>query len=112
VEAESLGDCDHDSVIVRSGRLELLHEGVVAETVLNDQVRSCNREAVTCSRLEEMRIGVRVGEHGSHHDPSAADLPGDVAVEVLRSDDAQLSHRRGALATRRKDEGDEAGERE
>ena len=37
--------------------------------------------------LEQMRVDVGVGENACHRDVAAADLIGDVAVEILRGDD-------------------------
>ena len=40
--------------------------------------------------LEQMRVLVRIAQDADDRDPVAADLPGDVAVEILRRHDGDL----------------------
>src|SRR5207245_10991256 len=42
------------------------------------------------ARLEEVRVGVRIREDRDHRGPRAADLPGDVPVDVLGGDKSDL----------------------
>ena len=79
------------------GILEPLHEGVVADPVLDHEPRLRDGEAVARARLEEMRVGVRVGEDRRDGDVRAADLLRHVAVDVLGRDDAE---RRAACSGR------------
>ena len=89
-------------LVARARVLEPRHEGVVAEAVLDHDLRLRDGEAVDVPGLEEVGVGVRVREDRRDRDVRAADLLRDVAVDVLRRDDVERpAARRGACRSRR-----------
>ena len=89
VDAEYVGDGDHVARLRRRGLLEAGHERVVAHPVLDHELRLRHGKGVLRPRLEEVRVGIRVGEDRADVDVRAADLAGDVGVDALGCDDAQ-----------------------
>ena len=69
------------------GAEQLLHPGVIVDAVDDDDLRVGERLRGLGARLEQMRVLVRIAEDARHGDGVAADLAGDVAVEVLGGDD-------------------------
>ncbi len=74
---------DHDPRVPGIGAEERLHPGVVAGAVLDDDLGLGQRRGVGGARLEEVGIGVGVGDQRGHADVAPAELAGDVAPEVL-----------------------------
>ena len=76
---------------VRSGRgaapMQLVHPRVVVGAVDDDDLRVGDLPHDARRGLEQMRILVGIVHDAGDGDPVAADLPGDVAVEILRRDD-------------------------
>ncbi len=87
VHAEDVRDRDDDATRARGGVLELRHERVVADAVLDHETRLRDGEPVARARLEEMGVGIRVREDGGDRDVRAADLRDHVAVNVGGRDD-------------------------
>jgi len=99
--AEQVGD--HHELVARSargGRLELVHERVVAEPVLDRDLRPGDGEVVLQPGLEQVRVGVRIGEDRGDVDAVAAELPGDVPVGALGGDDVEPRGARAVAAAR------------
>ena len=93
------------AALARRGVLELRHEGVVAEPVLDHDLRLRDRQARRRAGLEEVGVGVRVREDRRDRDVWAADLRRDVPVDVLRRDDVEPPGRPRGAAARRKERG-------
>ena len=68
--------------------LELRHEGVVADAVLDGEPGPGKGSRIRGGRLVAARVGARIGDDALDADVRAADLAGDAAPEVLRRDDA------------------------
>jgi hypothetical protein len=90
MNAEHIGDREHHALRARRGVLELRHECVVADAVLDHDARRRDREPVARARLEEVGVGIRIGEDRRDMHVRAADLLSDVAVHVLGRDDCEL----------------------
>ena len=67
-------------------RLDLVHEGVVADAVLDDESGARHLLGHAGARLEGVRVGVGVVEDGGHLDVLAPDLAEHVGVLVLGAD--------------------------
>ena len=80
------------------GAEQLLHPGIVVDAVDDHDLRGGERLGGLGARLEQMRILVRIAEDAGHRDVVAADLAGDVAVEILGGDDLHRVGERGAAA--------------
>jgi hypothetical protein len=109
VDAEDVRHRHDDAAVPRRGVLELRHERVVAEAVLDHEPGVRHRQPVGGARLEEVRVRVRASEDRRHGDMAAADLGSDVPVDVLGRDDDYAAARRLRPATTRRQEEQEQG---
>jgi hypothetical protein len=77
-----------DCAIARlRGREQLRHPRVVVDAVVDHDPRGRDGARDRWAGLEQMRVLVRIAEDAGHAHVGAADLAGDVAVEVLGRDD-------------------------
>ncbi len=86
-EAQDLLRVDDDAGVVGRCAREVVHEVVVAEAVLNEDLRLAQLPGDARVGLEGVRIGVRVAEDRADGHVVAADLLRDVGVFVLRGHD-------------------------
>ena len=101
--AHEVGDDDCLAVGAASGAQQLLHPGIVADAAVDDDL---SRRDFACDRgacLEQMRVLVRVAQNARDFRAPAADLLGDITVEVLGSHNADGS--RGPRQKRRCQQG-------
>ena len=87
--ADELGDVDDDAAGTRRRAEQLLHPRVVVGAVEDDDLRIGDLAHRARRGLEQMRVLVGIAHDADDGDPVAADLPGDVAVEILRRDDGE-----------------------
>ena len=80
---------DHDRLAARRlvGGEQLLHPGIVVDAVDDDDLGVGQRLGGLGARLEQMRVLVGIGQDAGDGDIGAADLGGDVALEILGGDD-------------------------
>src|SRR3954471_6902295 len=86
--AREVGRNDHGAVAGGGGREELVHPRVVVGAVVEDDLRVGDGAGGGGASLEQMRVVVRVVEDAGHGHMAAADLGGEVAIEVFGCDDA------------------------
>ena len=103
MDAEDVGDRHDEAAAARRRVLELRHERVVAEPVLEHELRAGHGEAVRRARLEEVRVGVRAREDGGDRDVATPDLRRDVPVDVLGGHDIESPVRRRSAAGRQQE---------
>jgi hypothetical protein len=89
---------------------QLFHPGVVVRAVEDDDRRAGDRSRRRCAHLEEMRVLIGVAENADHGHLGAAELLGDIAIEILRCDNAQRRRLGRSKAERqgKQDRGDRA----
>src|ERR1019366_4739524 len=106
-QPEQLLHVDDLSRRVRRGRLNLVHEVVVANSVLNDHPSTTDLFGNTRAHLVRVRIGVGVALHRGNGDVGSTDLLSHIAVLVLRGDDGDRPrlHRRRSWAACTEEEG-------
>ena len=75
---------------------KLLNPRIVTGAVRDHNLGARHRSRGIGARFEEMRVLIGIGENARHLHVRAADLFGDVAVKVLRGDDADGIGDRGA----------------
>ncbi len=92
-DAEDVRHRHDDAALAWRRVLQLRHEGVVAEPVLEHDPRAGDGEAVRRPWLEEVGVGVRAREDRRDSDVRAADLGGDVPVDVLGRHDVEPAAR-------------------
>ena len=83
-EVEAL---EEDPFRVRGGGQELIHPVVVAASVFDHEIRLGDGLGVVDARFVFVRIDIGIRQDARHLDPIAADLLGDVSVEILRRHD-------------------------
>ena len=86
-------------------REQLLHPGIVVDAVDDHDLGVGERLGGLRARLEQMRVLVRIGEDAGHGDIVAADLAGDVAIEILGGDDLHRIGERRRAASAQSGEG-------
>ena len=89
---------------------QLLHPGVVVGAVENRDLRAGDLAHDARRGLEQMRVLVGIVHDADDRDPVAADLAGDVAIEILRRHHSDLAV--GGAGGRGRGEGEEDGEGE
>ena len=77
------------------GGEQLCHPRIVVDAVDDDDLRLGERLGGRGAGFEQMGVVVGAGEDAGHRHVGAADLGGDVAVEVLRRDDFDGTGKRG-----------------
>ena len=85
--ADELGDHDRPAAGFLVGAEQLLHPGIVVRAVDDNDPGVGQRLRGLRARLEEMRILIRIGQDAGDRNIGAADLGGDVAIEILGRDD-------------------------
>ena len=85
--SDQIGDDDRFAIGRTGGPEEFLHPRVIVDAVIDDDARARDVPAHRGTDLEQMRVLVGIVEDAGHRDVGAADLLGDVAVEVLGRDD-------------------------
>ena len=80
---------DEDFLAARGlvGGQQLFHPGVVIDAVDDHDLGVGERLGGLGARLEQMRVLVGIGQDAGDGYVGAADLRGEVAIEVLRGDD-------------------------
>src|ERR1039457_3660941 len=85
-EPERCMDIDHLAPGVRRRGFDGVHEGVVAEAILNDEPSRADDAGDRGARLETVGGRVGIAQNGCHLHEPAADLGDDVRILILRSD--------------------------
>ena len=74
---------------------QLFHPRIVIDAVDDDDFGVAQRLRRLWACLEKVRVVVRIGEDAGHDDVRAADLGGEVAIEILRRDHFHRIGQRG-----------------
>ena len=97
--ADELGNLDRDAAGGAGCRQQLGHPGIIVGAVVDDDPRRRETARRRGTRLEKVRILVRVGEDAGDFHSGAAHLLRDVAIEILgRYDGDRLRARCGDTA--------------
>ena len=96
--ADQVGGNDGRAVRLGRCREQLVHPRIVVGAVVDDDLGIGDGARRRRAGLEEMRIVVGIGKDAGDGDMAAADLAGEVAIEILGRHDVQLVFGPGSSA--------------
>ena len=85
-QAEEVLDVDDGARGTRRGGLDLAHEAVEADAVLDDELRAADLLGDARAGLESVRVGVGVAQDRGDADVRAAELADHAGVLILGAD--------------------------